>query len=120
MLPKGKSGVPEYKHLCALEDQGQIVPELLAFRKASFPLCLKYYWDEFKELSRRRGSDNMTGTPLPVSWQDIASFAACQGKVMNTIELQLITRCDEIFLDAWRKLHPAKSDAPAAPESARR
>ena len=49
MLPKGKSGVPEYKHLCALEDQGQIVPELLAFRKASVPLCLKYYWDEFKE-----------------------------------------------------------------------
>ena len=120
MLPKGKSGVAEYTHLCALEKQDKIVPELMAFRKASIPLGLKYYWEEFKELSRRRGYDGMSGSPLHISWQDIAAFASCQGKTMNTVELQVITKCDELFLDAWRKLHPPSNGASSSPKSARR
>ena len=118
-LPKGKSGVNEYTHMLALEKQEKIVPELIAYRKASIPLGVRYYWNEFLELSRRRGFDSMSGNPLPLTWQDISGYCACLGKHLNTVEMQVITSCDEVYLDAWRKLHPPSTGS-KTPKSARR
>lgn len=102
-----KDGTSTHSHLMAVKrmkemgGQEALVPELIEYEHAEFDDELIPYWKSFIELGRRRGHGE--SGPLPLSWTDIDAWARLQQHKPSSLELVIITSCDEVWLDVYSK-----------------
>ena len=111
LLPSGGNSVSDYEHLVVVNKQKIAagfppLPEILEFEEASCPEMFLGYWNDFLDISRRRGMNE--GGPEPLTWQDINAWATVHSVVMSQVFIDVVDMLDSLWLEVYRKKNKPK------------
>lgn len=113
LLPEGNNS-PKIKHLIASEKELRAIglpapPELIAYYELECPEDLEQYWQDFLDLSRRRGMSE--SGPNPITWIDIHSWASVCKIELTQVQIDIFSKLDEVWLATYQKKNKPKTKA---------
>ena len=115
MLLPSSDGTSKISHLLIAEKDlkkiGKPPPaELQAYYDLECPDELKDYYDDFLQISKRRGVTE--SGPSPITWVDIHAWASVCKIELTQLQIDMISMLDELWLSVYRKKNqPKKSKA---------
>ncbi len=92
-----KNGVAQIEHLEKVKQATKNPPpELQEYYDLEFPIELSIYWDDFLQLSKRRGSSE--AGYLPISFLEINAWCSLTGNTVSQLWLDIIDMLDNTWL----------------------
>lgn len=104
MLP-GKDGVSQFTKLKNAQQQisWMTLPELDEYQELDYSDILHPYYCSFLEIGKRRQWSE--SGPLPITFSDIQAWGFCFAIQPTYLQVKLICRLDEVWLEAYRKVN---------------